>query len=434
MATGPVRRSALAVARKKHDENTLVAPWPRPSGGRLSVRGLALIEVPASLDSAARFAGRPLLDRALALARASGLTPCCFTPAAGTERREGSWTGTGGGVTACAAASLGAGDRLPEGFTGRPIVVFRCDVAFVAGVLRQLIALPGPQPELGLRDDTGRIALARVSAARLGGRVPPSLAAVASDLASTAPPRELAAFPVIALDPGESREAARARRATEAVLIAALENPRDGWFDHLCNRRLSRPISRALLALPVSPNQVTLLSVLVGVLGAGAIARPGFVWPIVGGLLIQLSAVLDCVDGELARAKVLESEWGAWLDISADTIVHLASFVGIALHVWPELGRARAAWLGGLFVSGGRAAFAVVTRAERSEAAWGALDQWRARALKGLLSALTTRDLSVLVLVAALLGLLRELLVGAAIGAHVFWITVLWLHSGLRSG
>jgi phosphatidylglycerophosphate synthase len=398
----------------------------------MNARGLALVEVPPGIDSAARFAGRPLLDRAAALARAVGLVPYFFAPAGSPDLRRGPSTALAPGSTGRDAAWLTPGERLPEGAAEKPIVVFRCDAAFVAGLLRQVLAMP--EPKVGLRDDSGRLALARLSAADLRGLVPPSLAAAADDLATPGPERPSPQSPLIALDGGGSRDAARSRRAAEAALIGALENPRDGWFDGWLNRRLSRPITRALLALPISPNQVTLFSVLVGVLAAAAIARPGVAWPVLGALLIQLSAVLDCVDGELARVKVLESEWGERLDISADTVVHLATFVGIALHVWPELGATQAAWLGALFISGGLAAFVVVTRAERSEAAWGALDHWKARALKRLISALTTRDSLVLVLLAALFGLLQDLLIGAAIGAHVFWITVLWLRSGLRTG
>lgn len=220
-------------------------------------------------------------------------------------------------------------------------------------------------------------------------------------------------------------------RTAETALLESLQNPRDGLFDRVLNRRVSKRLTAWLLPTRLTPNQVTIWSLAIGALGALAISADGRWWPLVGALLFQLSAVLDCVDGEIARARFEESEWGEWLDISADTLTHILIFGGIAGHVLPEVG-ARVAWtLASAFALGGLAAFGVVTWAERTEDRWQTLPDRRARWLAGLLRALTTRDLSVLVLAAAAAGLLRELLYGAAVGAHVFWVVVLMLLRGL---
>ena len=133
----------------------------------------------------------------------------------------------------------------------------------------------------------------------------------------------------------------------------------------MLNRHLSRPLSRVLLSLPVTPNQVTIGALLLALVAAAALAQPGIAIPVLGALLLQLTAVLDCVDGEIARAKVLETEWGEWLDITSDTFIHVATFLGIAVHAWPELGSETAKWLGGLFAFGGLASFVVVTAPRR---------------------------------------------------------------------
>jgi phosphatidylglycerophosphate synthase len=405
--------------------------------GGLKMRGIALVEVPPGTDPQSRFAGRALLDRARAVALAGGLEPRFIAPSdsrppeSAFGGRPGEW--------------LPPGAELPRADTSSDVVViYRCDVAFVASLLRKVISQDPGANGIALCDDAKRIALLRTTRALLDERMPGSVADAAAGAAASGVPGRFAGQELIALGfasgtlrhpaaPGSGNDAGSAARKAEARLIGTLDNPRDGVFDGLLNRRLSRGISLALLRFPITPNQITALSIAIGIVAAFAIARPGFVWPIIGALLIQLSAVFDCVDGEIARAKVLESEWGEWFDVTGDTLIHIATFAGIAAHVWPELGISAAKWLAAVFATGGIAAFVVVTRAEKSEDEWRSIDSWKARLLARLLATLTTRDLSVLVLAAAASGLLAALLVGAAIGAHVFWVIVLWLHSALQA-
>ena len=377
--------------------------------------GTALVYVPPETDPAAVFTGRTVLERARAIARAAGLDP----------------------VVVGATAAGGSGpphERLPgDALPGREetIVLLRIDVACVAGAVRDLLAGAGPAV---VRDDAGRAALVRTTAHALGGRVPADLEAAARELPLAGVPGRFGARRVLALDfvstPAAPDVAARRARA-ERELLATLDNPRDGFFDGLLNRHLSRRLSLRLLPLSVTPNQVTVAALLLSLVGAACIALPGIAGPVLGALLLQLTAVLDCVDGEIARAKVLETEWGEWLDVTSDTLIHVATFLGIAVHAWPDLGRTTAWTLGALFTVGGLASFVVVTRAEKSEDRWKGRDDWRARLLALLLATLTTRDLSVLVLVAAATDLLTPLLVGAAFGAQAFWIGTLALHTSV---
>lgn len=381
--------------------------------------GSALIYLPAGVDPATTFTGRTLLDRAVALARAARLVPLLVdarpAPAASPGGLEG----------------LTPGDPLS---VSGLIVLLRCDVGCVAGALRDLVARTSTSAVDGevACDDLGRVALVATRADRLGGQVPADLEAAAAGLPQPSRPGWLAERRVLGLGfatdrPAASVAAERTRRERE--LLAALENPRDGFVDALVNRHLSRPLSLFLLSFAVTPNQVTVFALLLALAGAACIALPGVLGPVTGALLLQLTAVLDCVDGEIARAKVLESEWGEWLDITADTLIHVATFLGIAVHAWPQLGGGTAWLLGGLFTIGGLASFVVVTRAEKTEGRWLGAPAWESRLLAGLLATLTTRDTSVLVLVAAALGLLTPLLVGAAFGAQVFWAGTLALHT-----
>jgi len=383
--------------------------------------GSALIYLPAGVDPATTFTGRTLLDRAVGLARAARLDPVLVDtrPAA---------------VPALAPELGRATPGDPLSVSG-PVVLLRCDVGCVAGALRDLCArvVTSAVDGEGVRDDLGRVALVAIPADRLGGRVPVDLDAAAVGLpqpsrAGWLGERRILGLGFAAID-RPAGSAATERKRRERELLASLENPRDGFVDALVNRHLSRPLSRVLLPFAVTPNQVTVSALLLALAGAACIALPGVLGPVIGALLLQMTAILDCVDGEIARAKVLESEWGEWLDITADTLIHVATFLGIAVHAWPQLGGGTAWLLGGLFTIGGLASFVVVTRAEKTESRWLGAPAWESRLLAGLLATLTTRDTSVLVLVAAALGLLTPLLIGAAFGAQVFWAGTLALHT-----
>jgi phosphatidylglycerophosphate synthase len=213
----------------------------------------------------------------------------------------------------------------------------------------------------------------------------------------------------------------------EHELLLSLENPRDGQVDTYFNRKLSRPITRWLLRTPLSPNQITVLSCVVGLLGALCFFPGGYWGPLSGALLLQFSVVLDCCDGEVARVKFLESPLGDWLDIVCDTVVSVAIFLGLGVAVWRDGTTDHALALAGILAVGGVLAFPFVTLAEKTEEAGNRRGGWEDGLIKKLLASLTTRDFSVLIVASALVDRLGWFLWGAAIGAHVFWLFLAWL-------
>ncbi len=100
--------------------------------------------------------------------------------------------------------------------------------------------------------------------------------------------------------------------------------------DHFVHRPLAALLVPLLLRSPITPNQVTLLSGAVGVLAGAALAlgadRP--VALLAGGILLFVAVVLDCCDGQLARARGTFSTTGAVLDGIADYVVGIAFHVG----------------------------------------------------------------------------------------------------------
>ena len=213
----------------------------------------------------------------------------------------------------------------------------------------------------------------------------------------------------------------------EQTLLLSLENPRDGKIDTYFNRKLSRPLTRWLLQTPLTPNQITMLSCIVGLFGAFCFSFGGYWNPLIGALLLQFSVVLDCCDGEVARVKFLESPFGDVLDIVCDTLVTIAIFVGMGVAVWKDGASHYALTLASILVLGGCLAFPLVTLAEKTEAMGDRRGGWEDGLMKRLLASLTTRDVSAVIFVSALTGKLVWFLWGAAIGAHVFWLLLTWL-------
>jgi 1L-myo-inositol 1-phosphate cytidylyltransferase / CDP-L-myo-inositol myo-inositolphosphotransferase len=213
----------------------------------------------------------------------------------------------------------------------------------------------------------------------------------------------------------------------EQALLSSLENPRDGQVDTYFNRKLSRPLTRWLLQTSLTPNQITALSCVVGLLGALCFFPGGYWGPLLGASLLQCSVVLDCCDGEVARVKLLESPFGDVLDIVCDTMVTIAIFIGIGVAVWKDGASSQALPLAGMLVLGGCLAFPLVTLAERTEAMGDRRGGWEDGLMKRLVASLTTRDVSVVIFASALTGKLLWFLWGAAIGAQVFWLLLLWL-------
>jgi len=121
----------------------------------------------------------------------------------------------------------------------------------------------------------------------------------------------------------------------EHRLFAKLE-ARHGrpWFQHVVNRRVSAWTTRHLVSTPITPNHVTVASLAIGLLAAACFLPDSFGWSLVGWLLFELSYVLDCADGELARLKMQESAVGAWIDSMADNVVQAAIlfFLGVRLQ------------------------------------------------------------------------------------------------------
>jgi len=137
----------------------------------------------------------------------------------------------------------------------------------------------------------------------------------------------------VPVDPQARNEARQAVAAVddEAVRLKSAVKSRDGFFTTHFISPYSRYIARWCARRGLTPNQVTTASLLTALIAAGSAAtgtRGGYV---VAGVLLLLSFVLDCVDGQIARYALKYSTLGAWLDATFDRAKEYAYYAGLAL-------------------------------------------------------------------------------------------------------
>ncbi|MBI2467653.1 MAG: CDP-alcohol phosphatidyltransferase family protein, partial [Candidatus Rokubacteria bacterium] len=202
----------------------------------------------------------------------------------------------------------------------------------------------------------------------------------------------------------------------------------DSFLATLIDRRLARPVTRLLLARPVTPSQITLASVLVGLLGAAGLATVSYPLRVAGLLALVGSIVLDCVDGEVARARFEESPAGARLDVIGDYVVHTATFAGLAVGLARQGLSPVGAWaLVGLILGVAAAMATMHALFVRPALRRGGDLHWSgdAESLRGapaavVIEKVASRDYTYLLLLLALLGHLEWFLYAAAAGSWAF--------------
>jgi phosphatidylglycerophosphate synthase len=107
--------------------------------------------------------------------------------------------------------------------------------------------------------------------------------------------------------------------------------PSDLRFNDWVCRPLAAVFVYVLRPTPVTPNQVTFLSLFVSLLSAATLLlwrQPAGLYA--GAALIYLAFVLDCTDGQLARIKGQTSNVGAYLDFLVDEIKAVTLIAAVA--------------------------------------------------------------------------------------------------------
>jgi phosphatidylglycerophosphate synthase len=212
--------------------------------------------------------------------------------------------------------------------------------------------------------------------------------------------------------------------------MRSLVKDTDGFMARHVERPISLMISRRLAGTAVTPNQMSLISIAVGLCGAPFFLSARPLLQTIGALLFLAHSILDGCDGELARLKFQQSRWGGILDFWGDNVVHVAIFacmgVGWSLAeraLWPL-------WLGAAAVLGtiGSAGFVywrLMRVKDGGDTLFTSVSDAPERPLTRLLDSASRRDFIYLVILLALFGRSSWFVALAGIGAPVYFILVL---------
>jgi phosphatidylglycerophosphate synthase len=203
------------------------------------------------------------------------------------------------------------------------------------------------------------------------------------------------------------------------------------------NRRMSLPISVALIRTPLTANQLSILLVAVGFYAAWLLSLGSYVTGIAGAFLSLAASILDGCDGEIARLKYQESALGCWIETFGDYSYYIAIFIGLTIGAVRVTHLAAFYWIGGLAVAGTLLSFALLVflrtritagRPERlhaiARARFKAEPTFWSRIAWRLSFTATRSAMPYGIFAFALVNLLPAIVVLAAIGSNVYWISV----------
>jgi phosphatidylglycerophosphate synthase len=119
----------------------------------------------------------------------------------------------------------------------------------------------------------------------------------------------------------------------EKELLRQTGKPQDGVVSRFINRPLTRALTRFLLKFPITPTGWTLGIFSLPILTAIFLVRGSYFSIVIGTAIYQLYSMLDGCDGEIARAKYLESKSGGRIDDFCDILGALlfVSALGVGL-------------------------------------------------------------------------------------------------------
>jgi len=112
----------------------------------------------------------------------------------------------------------------------------------------------------------------------------------------------------------------------------------EGKWGHWVFTRLSVYLTKILLMLPITANQVTILSTILGIIGVLFMTSKNDFYYIFGFLFICLYWILDFSDGVIARYKNCTSVRGKYLDSLGHLLVHPLMFLAIGVHLFNKSG------------------------------------------------------------------------------------------------
>jgi len=186
-------------------------------------------------------------------------------------------------------------------------------------------------------------------------------------------------------------------------------------IDRYIIRKISGFISGFLIRTPITPNQITIISLILGIISGVFFSFGEYTYTITAGLLYFLSTVFDQCDGEVARLKQMETEFGRKLDIIVDAIVNAVIVIGITIAVYVKMGSILIIIAGFLAMTGITVSLLLAT--------YFSHDSKKDTGAKEMLDKLNNKDFFYLIMLASVIfNQMIWLLLIMAVGTNIYWI------------
>jgi len=185
-----------------------------------------------------------------------------------------------------------------------------------------------------------------------------------------------------------------------------------GPISKYLNRKISSKITSFIVKhdIGISPNTVSVLSFMMGL---ACLPLYVFKYIVPAGILVQVSSIIDGVDGELARARGLSSSRGAFMDAMLDRYADIAILIGLIICIQDSLLNPVLLATAVMALSGSLMVSYLHVRSTH--------DLNIHPSLVGVLDGIASRDVRLfLIFIFSVLGLLVELLIVLAVLTHVY--------------
>ncbi len=101
------------------------------------------------------------------------------------------------------------------------------------------------------------------------------------------------------------------------------------FFSRIFYSKITRFLVPILAKAKFTPNQVTVISLMLGLFSGYIFTKGTHLFLIIGAIILQISYIFDYADGQLARYLGKSSFFGAWFDSITDRIVEFAVIFGL---------------------------------------------------------------------------------------------------------
>ena len=223
----------------------------------------------------------------------------------------------------------------------------------------------------------------------------------------------------------------------EKLLRLSVFKSTDGRLGRF-NRRVSLPLSIALIrSCRCSPHVMSIAVMVLGFVAGWFFSRGSYATALMGAVISSAASVLDGCDGELARLQHKDSSFGCWLDTLGDYTYYLSIFIGMTIGSARLTGWSGFWWIGAALLTGTLLTFGLLIvlrrkitdrqperlRTTAKAHFYGSGKRWAWLVAK-LSNAATRANAPYGILLLALFNLVPLIVVLAAIGAQIYWISL----------